>query len=54
MVGSQPVGEIGIVWGAYGVWSGLGMSPDGDYCLVAVSFDDVVVATEYVGPIANP
>jgi len=42
VVATVPCGEIGIVWGSYGVWSGLGMSPNGRYCLVAVSFDDVV------------
>ncbi len=42
VIASIPCGVIGIVWGSYGVWSGLGMSPNGRYCLVAVSFDDVV------------
>ncbi len=42
VIATIPCGEIGIVWGSYGVWSGLGMSPNGKYCLVAVSFDDVV------------
>lgn len=42
VIASIPCGVIGIVWGSYGVWSGLGMSPNGKYCLVAVSFDDVV------------
>jgi len=41
-VATIPCGEIGIVWGSYGVWSGLGMSPNGRYCLVAVSFEDLV------------
>jgi YVTN family beta-propeller protein len=42
VIATVPCGEIGIVWGSYGVWSGLGMSPNGKYCLVAVSFEDAV------------
>jgi YVTN family beta-propeller protein len=42
VIATIPCGEIGIVWGSYGVWSGLGISPNGKHCLVAVSFDDVV------------
>ena len=46
VVATIPCGEIGIVWGSYGVWSGLGMSPNGRYCLVAASFDDQVHVIE--------
>lgn len=42
VIATVPCGEIGIVWGSYGVWSGLSMSPNGRYCLVAVSFEDLV------------
>jgi YVTN family beta-propeller protein len=35
-------GIIGVVWAAYGVSSDVEMSPAGDYCLVAASFDDRV------------
>ncbi|MBN2466340.1 T9SS type A sorting domain-containing protein [candidate division WOR-3 bacterium] len=52
VIATIPCGEIGIVWGSYGIWSGLGMSPSGRYCLVAVSFEDLVrvidVATNQV------
>lgn len=37
-----PCGVIGIVWAAYGVFSGMAVSPDGSYLLVAASFDDQV------------
>jgi YVTN family beta-propeller protein len=46
VIASIPAGEIGIVWGSYGVWSGLAMSPTGRYCLVAASFDDQVHVIE--------
>ncbi len=46
VVANIPCGEIGIVWGSYGVWSGLAMSPTGQYCLVAASFDDQVHVIE--------
>ncbi|MBN2538252.1 hypothetical protein JXB37_08255, partial [candidate division WOR-3 bacterium] len=46
VVATVPCGTIGIVWGSYGVWSGLGMSPDGRHCLVAASFDDQVKVIE--------
>jgi len=42
VVATIPCGEIGIVWGSFGVWSGLAMSPNGSCCLVAVSFSDLV------------
>ncbi len=37
-----PCGEIGVVWGAYGVSSDVEASPTGAYVLVATSFDDNV------------
>ncbi|MFO7676604.1 MAG: hypothetical protein R6X12_09860 [bacterium] len=42
VIANVPCGEIGVVWAANGVWSGLGMSPDGRHLLVAVSFEDLV------------
>jgi DNA-binding beta-propeller fold protein YncE len=58
VIATIPCGEIGIVWGSYGVWSGLGMSPNGRYCLVAVSFEDAVrvidvAANEVVATLAT-
>jgi len=41
-VAQIPVGEIGIIWGAYGMASATRASPDGRYVLVAVSFSDQV------------
>jgi len=41
-VAELPVGEIGVLWAAYGVWSDVEASPDGRYCLVATSFENVV------------
>jgi len=41
-VAELPVGEIGVLWAAYGVWSDVEASPDNRYCLVATSFEDVV------------
>lgn len=37
-----PVGVIGLNWSAYGVRSGVKVSPTGEYLLVAASFDDNV------------
>ncbi len=37
-----PCGIIGVVWAACGVTSDVQVSPSGDYCLVAASFDDKV------------
>ncbi len=37
-----PVGELGLVWAAYGICSGVAVSPTGQYVLSAVSFDDNV------------
>ncbi len=37
-----PCGVIGVVWAACGVTSDVRVSPSGDYCLVAASFDDKV------------
>jgi YVTN family beta-propeller protein len=42
VIATIPCGEIGVVWAAYGVWSGLGVSPEGRHLLVAVSFEDLV------------
>jgi YVTN family beta-propeller protein len=41
-IADVPAGEIGVVWAAYGVSSGVAASPDNRYALVAASFDDVV------------
>jgi YVTN family beta-propeller protein len=41
-IADVPAGEIGVVWAAYGVSSGVAASPDNRYALVATSFDDVV------------
>ncbi|MEO0081842.1 MAG: YncE family protein [candidate division WOR-3 bacterium] len=41
-VADIPVGELGLVWAAYGICSGLAVSPTGEYVLSAVSFDDNV------------
>lgn len=41
-IAELPVGEIGVLWAAYGVWSDVEASPDNRYCLVATSFEDVV------------
>jgi YVTN family beta-propeller protein len=41
-VADVPVGEIGILWASYGVYSDVRTSPDNRYCLVATSFDDKV------------
>jgi YVTN family beta-propeller protein len=37
-----PCGVIGVSWAACGVTSDVQVSPSGDYCLVAASFDDKV------------
>jgi len=42
VVADIPVGEIGMIWGAYGMPSATRASPDGRYVLVAVSFADQV------------
>ncbi|MFO7650206.1 MAG: hypothetical protein R6X13_02540 [bacterium] len=42
LVTAVPCGEIGVVWGAQGIASGVACSPDGRWVLVAVSFEDVV------------
>jgi len=39
-IGDVPAGEIGVVWAAFGVCSGVKASPDNRYALVAASFDD--------------
>ena len=41
-IADVPAGEIGVVWAAFGVSSGVEASPDNRYALVASSFDDVV------------
>jgi YVTN family beta-propeller protein len=45
-VAQIPVGEIGVVWGNYGVASGLAISPDRNWLLVAGSFDDRVLVID--------
>lgn len=42
VVANIPCGEIGLVWAAYGVSSGVRASPNDRDILVAVSFEDVV------------
>jgi YVTN family beta-propeller protein len=42
VVDDIPVGEIGLVWAAFGVPSDVRVTPDGRYVLVAVSFNDQV------------
>ncbi len=42
VVANIPCGEIGLVWAAYGVSSGVRASPNGRDVLVAVSFEDIV------------
>jgi YVTN family beta-propeller protein len=42
VIDNIPVGEIGMIWGAYGMPSATRASPDGRYVLVAVSFTDEV------------
>jgi YVTN family beta-propeller protein len=46
VVATIPVGEIGVVWGNYGVASGLAISPDRNWLLVAGSFDDRVLVID--------
>ena len=41
-VAEIPFGVIGVSWAACGVTSDVQVSPSGDYCLVAASFDDRV------------
>jgi YVTN family beta-propeller protein len=41
-VAEIPCGIIGVSWAACGVTSDVQVSPSGDYCLVAASFDDKV------------
>ena len=41
-VAEIPCGTIGVTWAATGVSSDVRVSPSGDYCLVAASFDDKV------------
>lgn len=41
-VAEIPCGVIGVVWAACGVSSDVRVSPTGEYCLVAASFDDRV------------
>jgi len=41
-IAEMPCGIIGVVWAACGVTSDVQVSPSGDYCLVAASFDDKV------------
>lgn len=42
LLAEVPVGEVGVVWAGYGVASGLAVSPNAEYLLVCVSFEDVV------------
>ncbi len=41
-IAELPVGTIGVTFAAFGVTSGVAMSPTGEYVLVAASFDDNV------------
>lgn len=42
VIATIPCGQLGVVWAAFGMWSGLGMSPDGRHLLAAASHDDAV------------